>query len=1569
MPIDLDFDNNRHHDNDDIGFDENLKNGLYGGLNDNNNNNSLLYMQPITEQKNLNDLPNETQKLLDMTKSLGNTLNATLTGALIMNQIKRQQEKITQDTQFKLALDTQGDYMRKIAEMADKSSVNYALNDFNARHQQLSKQVEALQTMGPVNVDVVGNLLKSYNDLLDEVKVYNETVTKSAKEIEKSKQYMTSLVDVKSKVVNLASVNVISNYSIFELFSFEMQKKYTSEDVQLSWANMELDFVKIFKQYPMLNRVADGKLVLVKPSDNKPAVLVAKVEHGMVFADMTENFSTTSQAVYDSIDRTSRVALEEAVGKLLNKFYVFNSKELFSKQTQIFSRFCPPFTHHYEIEESILKRAFLPPKMNDDIHFNLSAAGQVEDEILCVTPNYILTANGNTLSVSPASGGVCCRPARGQLMTNLRASGGGTLFGDVPTVDLFSLYGGKNKKKRNIVSRNNRAIKKNKRTGPVIVEEPDDSSASSTAQSSEEDDDDDDNNEMTRPVVASSSSSSKNQILRKSNLGDKVTAQALSSLVSIKNQLNQLLSKQTTGNFEAFIKSIINVGQAVRNVKLAENPSVQSSKHLITRKQIVELLRGVDNLIVKNNGAPDVQKKLLNQSIDLCSEIANVMEMDIPNPKPYYIYLVKDDRTVGEVVVLKAFDELRTSLDAIADAIFSATKYENPYTGFTVGKFNRSMQEFELSDEGREISLESNARTQKALDEFKKKYLARDYYVNVITKLKNADTTLTQNINNLQQAYAWMFDPVNNVAGNFLEFVKSFIGKDPCSDLSTLFTVSDAENLTVDERGGVFKRYNNTQTALVEWIQEQQKKKQPPGEINLFNFVSSANYKPELIQDPMLICYWDTLAGGRDFPYYGNNSKPDQPKNGESFMQKCKEIILLLKSLPQQELKLNMTNPPFVTLDTSELKQTIKEYERHLQLIDQLNVKHFVKSFNTPIENHADNIVDTFVKGGHNLVLQRAHNFSIYFIGPSGAGKSYSQYGLPSNAQNPSGVLGLDSLFLSMPRLSLTFKDYYSLCFFAADSFFYAIRQPQVINYSFDQNKNIVASVGDKSTQSTPITTLNISNYKDIIDDERKKMNMIVSTTENPGGSSRAFFVTQIKQEGNITKELVDTPGREPINNPALTNPFLFIYHFISLYTKVDLKKYYLQSDDKNGTQPCFKQWIVEAANQLHTKIKEFSILPEPEHTVDWLITGLDTKIPQPHGVSFNTHGLEPGLSFQALVDDTYLFIGNKIVHDNVDKTYYGGDKSKAKNTTLDDLNIDLILNQHEMHEGIVLSPSLPEIKFRKVIKTPLKQSNTSLKLGETSRHNMCLEKKTAMKLFWTWRIFEKIFITSKLAKNGTPLAKIVQDYFMRIVPEEYHKDMRIALEATFINQFNNWVATATMLKGNQNLANYMNPQKQASRVVSFGDLFYEFMLVATDIRYVRPENTNRRFAVDGIAKKLDWQLTLEPQNQSSVGFRLTANYLTNAMAQKFALKEAIDAYNELLGSIHHLDSYTIGNSDEFNTNFLGSVANHKNYIVTMWASDKFSKYFQFFDIRHVENNNSSTTLNSDDTTPMDTAP
>ena len=62
-------------------------------------------------------------------------------------------------------------------------------------------------------------------------------------------------------------------------------------------------------------------------------------------------------------------------------------------------------------------------------------------------------------------------------------------------------------------------------------------------------------------------------------------------------------------------------------------------------------------------------------------------------------------------------------------------------------------------------------------------------------------------------------------------------------------------------------------------------------------------------------------------------------------------------------------------------------------------------------------------------------------------------------------------------------------------------------------------------------------------------------------------------------------------------------------------------------------------------------------------------------------------------------------------------------NTTLDQLG-ELILIHHEKHEGLTLTTT----KVRKVIKTPLKQSNSPLKLGESTRHNMCVEKKTAKK-------------------------------------------------------------------------------------------------------------------------------------------------------------------------------------------------------------------------------------------------
>lgn len=1391
----------------------------------------------------------------------------------------------------------------------DKNSITAQITTLDEQFKRLKDDIKAtININSPDQSSIVwARFEREASILYEQINGFMKTIVHATQDINNAQPVL------KNKgltVFETTNVTTVSNYSIFEQIDYELQKP-SNQQLRIYWNCKLHKFFNILSEYDAnLHRINSTKNGLVHVTPLSPAV--TKSSGPNVAPIITERYTTTTQAEFDALAQPSIEMLEKSLGLVLEEFY--SSANLHIQKlppNSLLRKFCRPFGAN-NLTKSVYTRNLLPNYSKANMQFLIApAAGEnngmmdyenVSSETLyeIEMPNHMVSMDrAGSIHFEPKPtwlGGSCCGNRSLYPLDRTYIS---SADGDSHSSSSSSVFGrgGATTTKRKTTSK--RASTKRQRKSRDSDEDE---------SSSEEDEED---IPQKKRVV------DENAV----TMTGRIKFQSVQGLYKMFQEISQMLKilKETT--FNPFNSAIMSLKNHLDNIYYLQTIYATDGKDTRVKPIVVsvgaaeELLSIYKHLIKDNTSVSDMTKDLYTDAENFIAKALITMkrtDLSSVTTAPHDIHLPEKLRYSSHPGLVANYWQLYLMVNAYIQSIFTeASLFSNPNTGFSLGKLNMSEDSFELSDNNRVVKFRPSVGTH--IDNFKNK-LRLPYYERLYKKLEARKSTLQQVVDEANVLFNELdaqLSGTDNETLNRKKILRTIITKTTCGNTNSFGpkeVVADsvrgeplrniARKLYPSATQTLFETYANAHPANTLW-----------------DFMGSAEYAAMVDSDKDMLCFWATAF--RERLTLETNLSASHPSR--KFFEKGAILIDNLSRLIG--IYRANSSPPYIAINTDSIDKLITQYKSSYDKLNMLGASSFEKKFSTPVIAKNLGIVDAFVNEGYGEFLKLQFDSVLWFMGPSGSGKTYTGYGEIGRS-----VIGLDTRFLSLPRTALYLRDYYFGCFFTYENFTRAINNPLIVNYGFAADGSVTFTENSKLTEGQVNLTSSghLLDYKNKIDNVRKspRLNLIRPTLANPSQSSRSFFAASVVDENQIEKHMVDTPGYESIPEPAFINPFLFIHQYI------------MRTLEGRTGGPTFTQNSYDLFYEGRMQALASALLTDGVFTLeelkpagaanahDWLrIT--NTLVPTPSGCNFDEHGITTDCTFEHLVNNTVGFFANKIETESKFLTNYKGFKSSENLTQ--DLDVSVRDNLCVLGVGGFTS----KIKGEKT-------SGGMYRLDDYTKHNLCVNKKAATYIMWTWYIYNKLF------SLPLPNMKIIKDRFLQMVSSQSHKDQILtATEACFFNNFNFWAQHATLRQGNKSLVGYFNDAVQ-KKTITTGDLFYEYMLVASDYVY-------SDFAANpGLARHKFASKTLKHQSSSSHN-QISLSILMFNMRpyRNWDFEEILTHYNDFSTIFNPF--LPLGDMDVFNK-FMNGKPGSKNLFVTILNGDmsKVENYCTFLDIATV---------------------
>lgn len=1483
----------------------------------------------LISERRLETLSDRTQKTVHGVQEIGGGVVDTV-GKLLVAMWTHARNN-TSGTVIQAATDLTNVHLKRFKELAsDRNSITSMVNHAEDMFKRLKADVTALADVSTKSIspDVWQKYLNQAQIIHRDLKRFHDTVVTATQDMQRAKPYLTNKLQQKFTVDDVVPV---SNFCIFEQLDYEMQKQSISSDLRAMWTLFEYRFYIILLEFrAQLGRI-DGSnmLVHVKPTstlststaNSSPSTPVGSAPTAAV---ITENYSTTTQAAYDNIDKKILVNLERSIGNLLTEFYTMCNRSISAlPTTSIIRKFCPPFSHsEYTIKNVYTKH--LQPDFTAQIHTVIGPPrirpGQGDYEVDEATdvqdinrsyemPNFnlhVLKGTGEDILLERKAsfiglGGSCC--------------------------------GGNNPLRKIFGSRANGSVLSGGADPYVSFpedEEDDD-------EYYDKDDDGDINIKISRPKKRFIKPKSQPAAKAIKTLGssDKSSMEMrskfvpLGAIVQLFSSISELLSQIRSTSYDEFYQNalgIVNNFELILSIETVLKRDGENQRPMaVTWQMLDETLMIYDHLIEKNDTVQPNTKTIYKETVANLKAAQHIMDKDVSDliaakltaGSHYDIYLPKQFRYTKNYGIIFQYWRLNMLIQQFIRALFtSASLFNNPHTGFSLGKLNQSGQNFELDEEDRLVRFTSAggaAPMVAELDQFKID-LKFPFFAQKVIQI---DADIVQ-INNAVKALNDAYKAAKNAVSNAQDkdacnsFLKQIIIQKSCGLLGEIYKPQvdgqvggyDDEEITTEWFKVIGNAASRTNLDIPKAMRKLISK--------LFTQNKNANYSG-------ILCFFSKIV---DLP---PSSQTDP------FYKECCTIALLKQGLKGISVLINATDDVEPNQkDLDRIKALRDRLNAYVTPLGNLKAESFEKKFSTSIIPVNQPIVEAFVRSGYGEFLKQRFSMALYFMGPSGSGKTFNQYG-------QGATLGIDARLLDLPRQQLSFRDYYGLAFYAIESFDAAVKRPTVYHYSLtsvNDQLQVAFTQDENKSKEENITISNFAGYKDAIDHVRRANQLIRATRANPDGSSRSFFITTITQDNNIKKSLIDTPGYEALTaGSAHTNPFLFIFAKVfEIGSRISLL---------NLTQNDYAAW---ASNVRAGLVSE---LNGPIGLTEAMLNIEPRQVPTPAKVNTSSQPiLEYGLmscTFKEFIDSCMLFVGDKFVSNQAgkDRVNTFTNKTQFRKVPINIANGYYISRYKETQYG--KNPqTITDVNPGQLVGSTDCQSVVDdiglcpvdpLLFTNNGKQNLAFDKKHATYMMYTWAIYEAMFSNSQESSTKTIMTKYLQTF----VPPQYHDVALQTLEAVFINQFNFWAQIATLKKGNESLLNYLNPKTPP--VISINDLYYECLVAVSDVSH---DHAFTNAAYDRYRYSQNPpipSIVITNASLSPVGI------IVKYHAPNLTLSTLIDSYNN--NSFLYNPYAPLGDLSAFNTYINNNGG--KNLFVTILNGGKAPAYFSFMDINRAK--------------------
>lgn len=1485
----------------------------------------------LISERHLDQLGEKTQKAVHGVQEIGSGVVDTISKLLVAMWTHSHNSQV--GPVILAATNLTDVHLKKFKELSsDRNSITNMTNHAEEMFKRLKADVTALADVSTKSVspDVWQKYLNQAQVIYRDLKRFHDTIVTATQDMQRAKPYLTNKMQ---QMFTVNDVIPVSNFCIFEQIDYEMQKQSAASDLRAMWTLFEYRFYIILLEFRgQLGRIdGDNMLVHIKPSStlatstsSTPGSLSTPSATTTV---ITENYSTTTQGAYDSIDPKILVGLEKSIGNLLTEFYTMCNRSISTlPANSIIRKFCPPFSQTDYSIKNVYTKNLQPDYTGSNIHTVIGPprnsgvhAGAGEDSSIVEQqdidrsfemPNFNLhllkgTGDDMYLERKPSFiglGGSCCggrSPLR--RLFGERANGGILSGGDDPYVtypdDDDDDYYDEDDADINIkISRpKKRFLKPAKHQPPA-------------------------------KVIKTLSANDKSSMEMRSKFVP------LGAIVQLFSSISELLSQIRSTSYDEFYQNvlgIVNNFELIMSIETVLQRDGENQRPLaVTWQMMSETLMIYDHLIEKNDTVHPNTKTIYKDTVTNLKSALNIMDKDITDQiatknsagSNYEIYLPKEFRYTKNYGIIFQYWRLNLLIQQFVRALFtSESLFNNPNTGFSIGRMNRSSNGFEQDEEDRLVRYSPGATDSAANLAHFKNGLKLQRYADVAAAMQRQIDDIKAAVVEINAAFSTAYATYFPQDKKFGEFLKQVVQRSSCGALGSRYGPYKFQGEDgVDEFSNLGTEYYN--------VRDQPKY----SSANLEEFIKIIS---PLDHDDIL-CFFSRAIEAA----------------GSAFFQTCKELINIKKKFGPVHADFDSQDKVVARqadMDRLEaLRASVAEYADRL---NALNVEAFEKKFSTSIIPDNQSIVEAFVKSGYGEFLKQRFSMTLFFMGPSGSGKTYNQYGESSPVQ----VLGIDSRILNLPRISLSFRDYYGLSFYALDSFEAAVKKPVVYHYLLESVNDVLTVKNTKDEdklKEDPVNITNFAGYKDKIDAIRKNNDLIRVTTANKGGSSRSFFITTVTQENNIKKNLVDTPGYEMLEyGSGFTNPFIFIHDYVVRIGSLVLLTGKTQND--------YDSWKEQLQKDLNAELKKTNIVPSAEsHT--WFDNVMLTSVPLPSKVRSSPQqilefGIQP-CTFKEFINSSMLFVGEKFINNaggeadlktlangaDIKRDYKTGIKIMGGSTVMRRTGLEYTFPENGIPGKagaktellIVVSPRDqqrgPNVPQQRAT-VPGTASDNPLLFTKQSKHNLTFDMKVSTYMAYTWAIYERLFVKS--AESSTSV--ILEKFMPTFVPVVHRKAVRQSLETVFINQFNFWAQVATLKKGNESLINYLNPK--AMPTVAIGDLFYEYLVLASDVVFTHSgalDMYNRYLYASN-----NWAITLDDNSLSIAG--IAAIY----KEYKWDLGMALIMYDT--ASLLYNPYVPLGDLSAFNS----FIHAGKNLFVTIVNGEKAKDYFSFMDVNRTK--------------------
>lgn len=1282
-----------------------------------------------------------------------------------------------------------------------------------------------------------------------------------------------------------SSIVAVSNFAILVMYENELRAKGTSSNLYISWQSYYKDFVDILKHWPELGRVGANKLFIPDPS---PPV-------------------TVSPTYLSGKNLVAVTSLEQQLAKVLSSFWMSNYNELDKLQAECFKKYRPHFGHMEDLPENVFVNSIIRAcqRTGEDKLRLMLAEGPADN----TTTQTFFTGTGSILKITTSPAGSPC----------------GCRFQPQIERDAFPT----------------------KRKLPITY------GTIRAAQSPWSDDDDEEEEDESyhkRPRKAhgddlyanlyAGADPPSSTVAQKAISSDYLTSDSASGTIhrALVDKVKMAIwyNNHATRELPKTIKSIISMMSALTDMSALEClNSNKSDLPYILYRGLLDLISAYEYNITNNDDANPMFQMNAEKTINVLKNAAELFKNY--NPPENVVLRHKDIWYTQHQGIVSVYHICyKQVLSVILSRLTAASTYLNGNTIGSIGVLNQSDDAFYLDPAlGNKVVVykggDSDQARVAAFNKFKDEIAGANIRAKIDVYKKNKEGIAAE-LAQINTEIARAFNDLKTKEGQFTEplgdklqaiFKKIVETRQFCAAFESPLDSSLNEEIT--------KRAKDKNMDVFEVISRM--------EIETFSAEKFSN-----LASPG--CYLNRLVT--------HDIKEKYKPLGEPF-KRLFLVLPKLRAIADENYKLKNEiefEPDFTTIDDQ-----ITKMQKQLDELSALKLSALEKRFSTPVIGVREPIAEMFSKYGFKYMLEQPFSINLFMMGPSGSGKSYSQYGVPGPV--PPEAKGIDSVLLNLNDVKETyFQDSYHLAFGFQESYAPAARGPFIYNYKLDGN-GISMEMGGKPFAITR-DKLQIDYYNTQIKPLRKSTDLIRGT-ENNDESSRSFLVTSIKDSTGNTKCLIDSPGFEviPQKNIHYTNPFLQLFYVIVATIQpmptisIDWSK--LDPDDLRDTYriesavfvKAETEWVKSTTAALVAKFAKFGL--QETH----LAAVRNDLVPLPEQLNWAANGITT-TSFENFIKSAFLACP---LSSNTDK------KNEVVFTAINH-NIE-----------VWVSPS--NSKMKRIFVTDSNTWDTSSeksRLSQQQTQNLVVDRQLAYVIAWTWAVYKQIVngpgnisnssaSSSSASSSGASSSSSgasssrMSSYSGRLLefidmvasvspaPAEVKAQMKLTLEALFINQFNMWVSDSTSKKSSKTMDQFLSQTRSAAAPPSTEkQAFYDFILTVSDMRLPNKNTTIDRYRFQ---KKMGYEPDFDLENISPGSYNLV--FTSKIISSYTELHKGLARFIPLLNAEYAANNRAFAlynkmpnNIELFNT-FLNK--NTKNLFFYILNANKADKYFPFLDI------------------------